>query len=95
MAKRTFSGEVVSHKMDKTVVVRVKCSRVHALYGKRVVQTKKYMAHDEHNGYTMGDQVVIRESRPISKTKKWEVMGLCTKNNVESKVVPEHVGEKI
>ena len=74
--KRILTGIVVSSKMDKTVVVEVKRSSRHPVYHKIIVTTKKYAAHDENNTYTEGSRVTIRESRPISKTKTWEVIGL-------------------
>lgn len=76
--KRVLTGVVVSHKMDKTAVVRVAKSHYHPIYGKKVVRHKKYAAHDEQNLYSEGAVVEIRESRPFSKTKTWEVVGLAT-----------------
>jgi small subunit ribosomal protein S17 len=66
-------GTVVSNKMDKTVVVTVGRKFRHPLYGKVVQSTKRYMAHDENNDCEIGDEVVIVESRPISKHKRWAV----------------------
>lgn len=67
-------GVVVSNKMDKTVVVRVSRLAEHPLYGKRVRRAKKYVAHDAENTCRMGDEVRIRETRPLSKTKRWELV---------------------
>jgi len=78
MSRRILSGEVVSTKMDKTVVVQVKRSFRHPLYHKNITKSKKYAAHDENNSYTQGDHVLIRETRPLSKTKKWEVVSLSS-----------------
>ena len=78
MSRRVLSGEVVSTKMDKTVLVCVRRTFRHPLYHKSITQSKKYAAHDEGNVYHHGDHVLIRESRPISKTKKWEVIGLSS-----------------
>ena len=78
MSRRILSGEVVSTKMDKTVVVLVKRMFRHPLYQKSITQSKKYAAHDEKNSYAQGDQVLIRETRPLSKTKKWEVLSLAS-----------------
>jgi len=78
MSRRILSGEVVSTKMDKTVVVLVKRMFRHPLYHKNITQSKKYAAHDEKNSYAQGDQVIIRETRPLSKTKKWEVLSLAS-----------------
>lgn len=74
MAKKRLKGEVVSDKMDKTVVVEVKRVIMHPKYKKRYTVSKKYKAHDEKNQYKVGDIVIIEESRPISKEKKWKVI---------------------
>ena len=70
---RTLVGRVVSNKMDKTVTVRVERRVKHPVYGKYVVRTTKYHAHDETNQVNEGDLVEIAETRPISKTKTWTV----------------------
>jgi len=70
---RTLVGRVVSNKMDKTVTVRVERRVKHPMYGKYVVRTTKYHAHDETNQVNEGDLVEIAETRPISKTKTWTV----------------------
>jgi small subunit ribosomal protein S17 len=75
MPRRTLQGVVVSDKMHKTVVVRVERRVMDPLYKKYVRRTKKYAAHDEANTYKIGDVVEIRECRPISKRKRWEVVG--------------------
>lgn len=72
--KRKFEGEVVSDKMDKTVVVNVTSVKIHPKYKKRYKSTKKYKAHDEKNEYKVGDIVVIEECRPLSKDKKCRVI---------------------
>ncbi|KHK54009.1 30S ribosomal protein S17 [Ralstonia sp. A12] len=74
--KRTLVGRVVSDKMDKTVTVLIENRVKHPLYGKYVVRSKKYHAHDEANQYKEGDKVEITESRPISRTKSWVVSRL-------------------
>ncbi len=71
--RRRLVGQVVSDKMDKTVVVVVRQTRQHPLYGKVIRVTKRYKAHDENNACKVGDQVRIVESRPISKDKHWAV----------------------
>jgi small subunit ribosomal protein S17 len=76
--KRTLVGTVTSNKMDKTVTVLVEHRVKHPLYGKYVVRSKKYHAHDEANTYNEGDHVEIAECRPISKTKAWAVSRLIT-----------------
>lgn len=74
--KRTLTGRVVSDKMDKTVTVLVERRVKHELYGKFITRSKKYHAHDEKNEFHLGDTVTIEESRPLSKTKAWKVVGL-------------------
>ena len=69
-----LQGVVVSDKTDKTVTVRVERRVRHPLYGKYICQSKKYAAHDPENSFKMGDNVQIRECRPISKSKRWEVL---------------------
>jgi small subunit ribosomal protein S17 len=71
---KEFVGKVVSNKMDKTVVVAVERKFPHPLYGKQVKKTKKFYAHDEENKCNEGDIVRIRESRPLSKLKRWVVV---------------------
>ena len=71
--KRTLVGKVVSDKMDKTVTVLIERHVKHPLYGKIIVRSNKYHAHDETNQVKAGDTVEIVEGRPISKTKAWTV----------------------
>lgn len=71
---KEFVGVVVSDKMDKTVVVAVERKMAHPLYGKQIKKTKKFHAHDEENRCKVGDVVKIRESRPLSKLKRWVVV---------------------
>lgn len=71
---KEFVGVVVSDKMDKTVVVAVERRMAHPLYGKQIKKTKKFHAHDEENRCKVGDVVRIRESRPLSKLKRWVVV---------------------
>lgn len=74
MPKKKLTGIVVSDRMQKTVVVEVKRVVSHPKYKKRYNVSKKYKAHDENNEYKVGDKVVIEESRPYSKDKKWKVI---------------------
>ncbi len=74
MPKRVMQGVVVSDKMDKTIVVKVERRFQHPLYKKYVRRSKKYHAHDENNQCKIGDTVNIRECRPLSKLKRWEVV---------------------
>ncbi|MEK9660729.1 MAG: 30S ribosomal protein S17 [Alphaproteobacteria bacterium] len=74
MPRRVMIGTVVSDKMDKTVVVRVDRRVNHPLYKKIITRSKKFSAHDEENTYRVGDQVRIRECRPLSRNKNFEVI---------------------
>ena len=74
MPKRILLGTVVSDKAEQTVTVRVERRVMHPVYKKFVRQSKKYAAHDPQKRFKVGDQVRIRECRPISKTKRWEVL---------------------
>ena len=76
MPKRVMQGVVVSDKEDKTVTVRVERRFTHPLYKKVIRRSKKYAAHDEANTFKNGDIVSIRECRPISRRKRWEVIGI-------------------
>ena len=71
---RLMKGVVVSDKMNKTAVVAVTRLKEHPIYRKRYKVTKKYKAHDEGNEYKIGDKVFIRETKPISKDKKWIIV---------------------
>lgn len=73
MAVKERVGEVVSDKMDKTIVVAIENRSPHPKYGKIVVRTKKYKVHDAENQCKIGDRVKIKETRPLSKTKRWMV----------------------
>ncbi|MEQ1890427.1 MAG: 30S ribosomal protein S17 [Alphaproteobacteria bacterium] len=74
MPKRILQGVVVSDKGNKTVVVKVERRFPDPVMGKTVQRSKKYHAHDENNVFSVGESVRIRECRPISKTKSWEVI---------------------
>ena len=67
-------GVVTSNKMDKTITVAVKWKEKHPIYGKFVNKTKKYHAHDEKNECNIGDTVPLRETRPLSKLKRWRLV---------------------
>jgi small subunit ribosomal protein S17 len=73
--RRELVGRVVSDKMDKTVTVEVVRTLRHRKYHKFISRRKKYHAHDENNEFKVDDVVVIQESRPLSKTKRWVVVG--------------------
>ncbi len=72
--RKTQVGRVVSDKMQKTVVVAVETTFRHPLYGKVLRRTEKYYAHDEEERARMGDKVLIAETRPLSKLKRWRVV---------------------
>ena len=72
--RKTRVGMVVSNKMDKTVVVEIKDSVRHALYKKTIKRAKKFKAHDEENTCNIGDRVMIMETRPLSKDKRWRLV---------------------
>ncbi len=77
--KRQLVGKVISNKMNKTVVVLVERLVKHALYHKYIRRRSKYAAHNENNSCSIGDKVLIIESRPISKSKKWKVSKIIEK----------------
>lgn len=72
--KMELVGEVVSNKMQKTISVSVSRVVKHPKYGKYMKKTSVFKAHDEKNESKMGDKVLIRESRPLSRTKRWELI---------------------
>jgi len=71
---RTIKWIITSDKMDKTVVITVESYKSHPKYKKRYKVTKKFKAHDEENKFKTGDFVLIGETKPTSKTKRWEVL---------------------
>lgn len=73
--RRVKQGVVIGNKMTKTVVVRVERTLRHPLYSKVVTRSSKYYAHDESDALQVGDKVTIMESRPLSKLKRWWVVG--------------------
>ena len=74
MPKRTLQGTIISHKMAKTVVVKVERIKESSKYKKKYRVHKKYKAHLEEGDYQTGDRVVIEECRPVSKDKRWRVI---------------------
>ena len=73
MSRKILNGKVVSDKNNKTIVVIVKRRYSHPFFGKVITSSKKYHVHDEKNDFKIGDNVKIIESRPYSKSKRWEV----------------------
>lgn len=76
---KTREGYVVSNKMNKSIVVSIMTPKKHPQYGKYVRRTKHYMAHDENNECQEGDKVLIVETRPLSKHKRWRVQSIVEK----------------
>ncbi|MDD5093004.1 MAG: 30S ribosomal protein S17 [Dehalococcoidia bacterium] len=87
--RRTLVGNVVSNKMDKTVVVLISTRRQHVRYKKHVVYNKKLKAHDETNACSVGDRVKISETRPLSKEKCWRVAEILTKAETREPSIKE------
>ncbi len=77
--RKTREGLVVSDKMEKTVVVEVEDRVKHALYGKVLRRSSKLKAHDENNEAGIGDRVLVMETKPLSKTKRWRVVEILEK----------------
>ncbi|MBP7984495.1 MAG: 30S ribosomal protein S17 [Bacteroidaceae bacterium] len=77
--RKTRTGVVTSNKMDKTIVIASKFKEKHPIYGKFVQSTKKYHVHDENNDANVGDTVLIMETRPLSKTKRWRLVQIIEK----------------
>jgi small subunit ribosomal protein S17 len=90
-SKRKFRlGQVVSDKMDKTVVVAVETPKRHPLYKKTMKRVVKYKAHDEKNKCRAGDKVIIVETRPLSREKRWRVAEIVAKAEVVE-ISPEEI----
>jgi len=77
--RKTRVGKVVSDKMDKTAVVAIEDNIMHAKYGKVVKRTVKFKVHDENNECSVGDKVMIMETRPLSKDKRWRLVEIIEK----------------
>ena len=75
-------GIVVSNKMNKTVVVQVESRFPHPIYSKTMVKTKKYLAHDELEQCSIGDEVLVQETRPLSKRKRWILTKILSKSSL-------------
>jgi small subunit ribosomal protein S17 len=72
---RKFSGEIVSTKMNETAVVEIVTIKTHKKYGKKYKSTRKYSCHNAADQYKMGEKVIFIECRPMSKTKRWRIIG--------------------
>jgi len=75
-------GIVVSNKMQKTIVVKVESRYSHPIYSKTMVKTKKYVAHDESGQCNIGDRVLVQETRPLSKRKRWKLVKVLSKSSL-------------
>ena len=77
--RKTRTGAVVSDKMDKTIVVEIRTRVKHPLYGKIMNRTTRLKAHDEENACGVGDRVMVMETRPLSKDKRWRLTQIIEK----------------
>ena len=77
--RKTRTGMVVSNKMDKTIVVAIKDNVRHPLYKKIIKQTYRLKAHDQNNECSIGDRVLVMETRPLSKDKRWRLVEILEK----------------
>ena len=84
--RKERTGEVISDKMDKTIIVRVERRFRHPKFKKVVTQYKKFYAHDEKREAKVGDRVLIAETRPLSKTKSWRLVQVVEKNQLATPV---------
>lgn len=84
---RTLVGKVISNSMNKTIVVQVERKIQDAIYGKYLRRSTKLHAHDNETESRMGDVVLIKECRPISKTKSWELVQVLEKADVEDRKI--------
>ena len=77
--RKVRQGVVISNKMDKTIVIAAKLKEMHPIYGNFFKKRKKYHAHEEINESNVGDTVMIMETRPLSKTKRWRLVQIVEK----------------
>ena len=87
-------GQVVGDKMDKTVVVSVEWRQRHRLYRKSIKRISKFHVHDEHNDAKLGDTVLLMETRPISRLKRWTVAEILDRHEVPE-VMPQEIGKEV
>ncbi len=100
--RKVLIGQVISDKMDKTIVVKYDIIKRHPLYDKNIVKTNKFKVHNPENKAKLGDIVEIMECRPISKTKKWRLVRIISsqfreyaKATEEAKIIDEKIKEEI
>src|SRR5271154_2841710 len=87
--RKEVVGEVVSNRMQKTIVVQVVRKKSHAFYGRVVSKSKKFYAHDEKNEAHIGDVVRLEETRPLSKLKRWRLKQVVRRATLVPEVVTE------
>lgn len=75
-------GIVISNKMQKTVVVKIESRYAHPIYSKTMIKTQKYLAHDGMNECNIGDKVLVKECRPLSKRKRWSVTKIISRSSL-------------
>ena len=88
-ARKQVIGNVVSNKMNKTIVVQVIRKKAHPFYGRVVSKAKKFYAHDEKNEAHVGDVVRLEETRPLSKLKRWKLKEIVRKTALVPEIAPE------
>jgi small subunit ribosomal protein S17 len=88
--RKTRTGRIISDKMDKTVIVAVDTPKRHPLYKKAIRRVVKYYAHDEKKQAKTGDMVLIEETRPLSRTKRWRVARIIISGEV-AEIKPEEI----
>lgn len=92
--KRTLKGEIISDKMEKTVVVKVSRIKLHPKYRKYYKISQNFKAHDEKNQYHTGDNVIIEEIKPMSKDKRWRVVSSVLSNPNEKEKIENEEDKK-
>ena len=85
--RKRRTGKVISNKMNKTVVVKVVTSSKHVKYNRVMKHANKFMAHDENNTAKIGDTVLIEETRPLSKDKRWRLVEVIQKAQAEDLII--------
>ena len=92
--RATKVGEVVSTKMNKTIVVKVDMKKAHPLYRRVIASSKRFHVHDEENKALLGDVVRIEETRPMSKLKRWRLLEIIRRSALAAAADAEHKAEK-
>ncbi|MEK7067307.1 MAG: 30S ribosomal protein S17 [Patescibacteria group bacterium] len=91
---KKFIGIIVSNKMQKTVVVRVDSLKMHSKYRKQYKVSKRYKAHDEEGTCKIGDVVALKETRPLSRTKRWSVIKLIKRSSTDDGIINDGISEE-